>query len=264
MNDRKFFKDKVIIITGASSGIGREAAMTFARSGARVVIASRNEVKLTALQNEILSNGGQALMVRTDITVFDDVQRLIKATIEKWGKIDIVIANAGRYFQDYTQEISMQSYEQSLFVNFFGTLKVIKGALPQMRIQKSGHIVIVNSLDSKKGIIGDGPYVAAKAALDGFGDVLRQELKPENIHVTSIYPARVDTPMIEHLSVPWISPKIPPQKVVNAMIKGIKRNKSKVTVPSLLFVIGLLNHLSPRLADWSYRLFKIEGERITG
>jgi NAD(P)-dependent dehydrogenase (short-subunit alcohol dehydrogenase family) len=84
--------------------------------------------------------------------------------------------------------------------------------------QRKGHIVIVNSLDAKKGIIGDTPYVAAKSALDGFGDSLRQELKKEGINITSVYPARVDTPMIEHLKVLWVSPKISCGKVVKAMI----------------------------------------------
>jgi short-subunit dehydrogenase len=262
MNDKLFFQDKVVIITGASTGIGRTAALIFAKLNAKVVLASRNEEKLESLKENIKLRGGQALVIKTDITSFEDTQRMAKETISKWGKIDILIANAGKYVQDVADEIDIRSFEQSMSVNFFGTIYVIKSVLPEMLRQSKGHIVIVNSLDAKKGIIGDGPYVAAKSALDGFGDVLRQELKVKGINVTSIYPSRVDTPMIKNIKVPWISPKISPEKVVKAMIKGIKKNKAIIIVPSVYFLLGSLNSVFPRFVDWSYRILKLEGEKI--
>lgn len=262
MNDKLFFQDKVSIITGASSGIGRTAALIFAQLNVRVVLASRNEEKLELLKEDIQLKGGRALVIKTDVSSFEDTQRMAKETISKWGRIDILIANAGEYIQGDVHEIDIQSFEQSMAVNFFGTIYVIKSVLSEMQREGKGHIVIVNSMDAKKGIIGDGPYVAAKSALDGFGDVLRQELKVKGINITSIYPGRVDTPMIKNIKVPWISPKISPEKVVKAMIKGIKRNKAIVIVPSAYFLLGCLNNIFPRLADWSYRILKIEGEKI--
>ena len=125
-----------------------------------------------------------------------------------------------------------------------------------------GHIVIVNSLDAKKGITGDGPYVSAKSALDGVGDVLRQEQKQHGINITSIYPSRVDTPMSKNIKVPWVSPKMSCEKVVNAMIRGLKRNKAIITVPSAYFLLSSLNSIFPRFLDWSYQKLKIEGEKI--
>jgi short-subunit dehydrogenase len=262
MNDRKFYKDKVVIITGASSGIGRTAAMIFAQIGAKVVLASRNKEKLDSLKKEIESKGGQALTIQTDVRLFKDTEKMSNETISKWGKIDIVIANAGKHVQDVTHEIDIPSFEQSMAINFFGAINTVKSVLPIMLREGKGHIVMINSLDAKKGIIGDGPYVAAKSALDGFGDVLRQELNSKGINITSVYPGRVDTPMIKNIKVPWISPKISPEKVVRAMMKGIKRNKALVIVPSVYFLLGSFNNCFPRFADWSYRLFKIEGERI--
>jgi short-subunit dehydrogenase len=262
MNDMQFFQKKVVIVTGASGGIGRVTASVFARLNAKVVLASRNEEKLNSLKNDIEFTGGEALVVRTDVSSFDDTQRMASEAISKWGKIDILVANAGQYFQDIGHEIDINSYKESLAVNFMGTLNVIKSVLPYMKSTGKGHIVIVNSLDSKKGIIGDGPYVAAKSALDGFGDVLRQELKADGIHVTSLFPGRVDTPMIKCIKVPWISPKIQPEKVVRTLIKGLKRNKAIIIVPSVYFLLGSLNSSSPRLVDWFYRIFKIEGQRI--
>jgi uncharacterized protein len=262
MKDQPFFQNKVILITGASSGIGRAAALLFAQLNAIVILASRNEEKLESLRQEIESNGGQAFIIKTDVSSFEDTQRMVMTTILKWGKIDVLIANAGVYVQDVSNEIDIESFRDSFNINFFGVLHAIKSVLPEMKRQGKGHIVIVNSLDAKKGIIGDSPYVAAKSALDGLGDVLRQELNGSGINITSVYPARVDTPMIENIKVPWISPKISPLKVVKAIVNGIKRNKAIVIVPSLFFLIGTLNNIFPRLLDWFYLKFKIEGDTV--
>jgi 3-dehydrosphinganine reductase len=262
MKDKLFFQDKVVIITGASSGIGRTAALILAQLNAKVVLASRNEEKLDSIKEEIRSKGGQALAIKTDTSSLEDTQRMVKETISKWGKIDVLIANAGKYVTDISHEIDILSFKESMAINFFGTLNAIKSVLPEMKRQTKGHIVIINSLDAKKGIIGDAPYVAAKSALDGVGDILRQELNGEGINITSIYPGRVDTPMIEHLIVPRVSSKISPDKVVKSMIKGIKRKKAIVIVPSTYFLLGSLNNIFPRLTDWFYRKFKIEGEKI--
>jgi short-subunit dehydrogenase len=262
MRDLHFFQNKVILITGASSGIGRAAALIFAQLKVKVILSSRNEEKLEFLKQEIELRGGQAFVIKADVSSFEDTQRMVMASILKWGNIDILIANAGVYVQDVSHEINVESFRESFNINFFGVLHAIKSVLPEMKRQGKGHIVIVNSLDAKKGIIGDSPYVAAKSALDGFGDVLRQELKGDGIRITSIYPARVDTPMIENIRVPWISPKISPFKVAKAIVKGIKRNKAIVIVPSSNFLLGSLNNMFPRLLDWFYLKLRIEGLNV--
>ena len=262
MRDLYFFQDKVILITGASSGIGRATALIFAELKAKVILSSRNEEKLEFLKQEIELRGGQAFVIKADVSSLEDTQKMVMASILKWGTIDILIANAGVYFQDVSHEINVESFRESFKINFFGVLHAIKSVLPEMKHQGKGHIVIVNSLDAKKGIIGDSPYVAAKSALDGLGDVLRQELKGEGIKITSIYPARVDTPMIENIRVPWISPKISPFKVAKAIVKGIKRNRAIVIVPPSNFLLGSLNNLFPRLLDWFYLTLRIQGEKV--
>ncbi len=260
MNNKTFFKDKVIVITGASSGIGRAAALAFARCGAKVVLAARNEEKLELLKEEIHGQGGQALAIKTDICLFSDMQSMARETIARWGRIDIVIANAGQYFQDVPGQVDLGAYERSMAVNFMGTLYTVTSVLPEMLRRGCGHIVIMNSLDAKKGIVGDGPYVAAKAALDGFGDVLRQELKGKGLRVTAIYPGRVDTAMIRHIQVPRISPKLSPEKVARAIMRGVKRGKAVVVVPKAFFLLAPLNNIFPRLLDWAYRVLKLEGK----
>jgi short-subunit dehydrogenase len=262
MKDIPFFQNKVILITGASSGIGRTTALLLAKLYTKVILVSRNEEKLESLKQEIESEGGQAFVIKTDVRSFEDSQRMVSASISKWGKIDILIACAGVYVQDFSHEINIESFEESFSTNFFGVLHTIKSVLPEMKRQGKGHIVIVNSLDAKKGITGDSPYVAAKSALDGFGDVLRQELRGSGIKISSIYPARVETPMIEDIKVPWISPKISPVKVAKAIAKGIKRNKAIVVVPSAYFLLASLNNTFPRLLDWLYFKLRIEGDKI--
>lgn len=261
MKTLDFFKEKVIIVTGSSSGIGRATSLVLAQYGSKVVLASRTIDKLISLKEEITSKGGQAIVIQTDIFSPIDTNKMIQETVIKWGRIDILIACAGQYVQDITNELDIKKYQQSMDINFFGTLYSIKSSLPIMKRQRSGHIVIINSLDAKKGIVGDGPYVSSKAALDGFGDVLRQEMKPFNIKVTSIFPGRVNTPMIENINVPPISKKIPPEKVAKAILKAIKRNKASLIVPSTFFMISILNYLMPHFSDWAYRILKIHGQK---
>ena len=257
-----FFKDKVIIVTGASSGIGKSLALRFSHHGARVVLASRNAAKLEDLANLIKSSGNEdVIFVQTDVSAEKDVIDLIKTTLTKWGRVDILVSNAGQYIQGFIKDIDKSDLQKSFDVNFFGSFYSVKEVTPVMAKQGSGHIVFVNTLDSKKGIIGDGPYVAAKSALDGFADVLRQEVREMGIRVLTVYPGRVDTPMIQDLKVPRISPKISADKVTDAVVKGILKNKKIVTVPGMFTLLGALNNLIPGIMDGFYRIFHIEGEK---
>jgi NADP-dependent 3-hydroxy acid dehydrogenase YdfG len=257
---KEHFKDKVVIITGASSGIGKETAITLSQRGAKVALAARNETKLREIENQIRSSGNQAIVFKTDVTKKEEIDLLINQVLNKWDHIDILIANAGQYIQKNIRDSDENIIQKSFDVNFFGVYYCIKKVLPVMQNQKSGYIVLVNSLDAKKGIVGDGPYVAAKSALNGFADVLRQEVKGSGIKVISVYPGRVDTPMIEHLIVPRISPKIPARKVVNTMLKGIIKSNPIVIVPKIHFFLGALNNTLPSLMDWLYKELKLEGK----
>ncbi len=252
-------KGSVVIVTGASSGIGYAAALELARRGAQVVAAARNEAALRRLQREAEALGGQVRAVPTDVSVREQVEALVEEAVRQEGQVDGLVANAGQYFRSRIAEADVALFEQSFAVNFYGVLYAVKAALPHMTERDRGRIVIVNSLDAKKGIVGDGPYVAAKSALAGLADVLRQELQAGNVRVTSIYPGRVDTPMVEGLRTPWISPKIPPEAVVRAILKALKSGMPEIVVPGVYAPLGALNSTLPRLMDWIYRRFKVEG-----
>ena len=258
-----FFKNKVIIVSGASSGIGKDLSIRLAQLQAKVVLAARNSDKLAELEDQIKESGGEAISIRTDMADKENVVNLVKITINKWKRIDILISNAGQYIQRSIIDSSHDDYKKSFDVNFYGSYYAVKEILPHMIEQKSGYIVFINSLDAKKGLVGDAPYVAAKYALDGFADVLRQEANNNGIMVSTVYPGRVDTPMIQDIQVSWISPKISVTKVTDAVLKGIVKKKPIIVVPKLFFPLGALNNIFPLLMDWFYFKFQLEGKKLS-
>lgn len=254
------FSGKTALVTGASSGIGRSLALELARAGANVVLAARSAPALEELARQIEDGGGHALSVPTDVSQPDPVERLVQKTLDCWGRIDLLIANAGAYIRGPVDTLTVKDFEKSMAVNFYGSLYPILNVLPIMQQQKSGHIVLMSSLDAKKGIPLDAPYVAAKFAAAGFAEVLRQELHGSGIEVTVVYPGRVDTPMIGALKVHPISAKISPEAVARATLRGVRRRRAEVIVPALQgWPLVLVDTLSPRLADWFVRLFRLEG-----
>lgn len=256
------FRDAIAIVTGASSGIGRAVALSLAREGAHVALAARRESLLRAVAGEIEALGREALPVPTDVSDRAQVERLVQATLDRWGRVDILIANAGIYVRSPIRELRLEDLERSMAVNFYGGVYPVLAVLPHMLERGRGHIVLVTSMDAKKGIPPDAPYVAAKFALAGFGDVLRQELHGTGVHATVVFPGRVDTPLIENLKVPWISAKIPPEAVARSIIRGIRRGSPEIIVPWQARLLVYAQVISPRFADWAVRFFHLEGEEL--
>ncbi|MCL6614108.1 MAG: SDR family NAD(P)-dependent oxidoreductase, partial [Firmicutes bacterium] len=188
-------------------------------------------------------------------------ERLVEEALARFGRIDVYVSNAGIYHRCPVRDLRLEDVERVMAVNFYGFLHGVQEVLPHMLARRSGHIVLVSSVDGKKGLPPDGAYVAAKFAATGLAEVLRQELHGTGVHVSTVLPGRVDTPLIADLSVPWISAKIPPERVAKAILKAVKKKKAEVIVPwlgpkTLIF----LNTLSPRLGDWAVRIFRLEGK----
>ena len=253
------FQDKVAIVTGASSGIGRATALALAEQGAWVALASRNEEALSALAEELKRQSRQVIVIPTDVTQRDQVEALVREVIAQWGRVDILISNAGEYIRAPITDLDPADLQRSLDVNFFGGVYCVKAVLPHMLAQKSGQIVFVTSMDGKIGLPPDAPYVSAKFALTGFCEVLRQEVRDSGISVTNVLPGRVDTVMIEDLKFAWISPKISPESVATAILTGIRKRKPIVIVPPQAKLLYYINVFAPTLSDWLSRLFRLEG-----
>jgi NADP-dependent 3-hydroxy acid dehydrogenase YdfG len=240
----------VAVVTGASSGIGRATALALAKEGTRVALAARNRSELEATAAEISARGGEALVVPTDVCDRAQVERLVEAAVERWGKVDVLVANAGAYVRKPALELGVEEIERSLAVNFYGALYPVLALLPRMIERGRGQIVLVDSIDGRKALPGDAPYAVAKFALSGLGQALRQELRPHGIGVTIVYPGRVDTAMIAELRVPRISRKLSPGRIARAIVAAIRRNRAEVLVPRLGRLLLLVDLLSPRAGDW--------------
>ncbi|HEY1013690.1 MAG TPA: SDR family oxidoreductase [Herpetosiphonaceae bacterium] len=183
---------KVVIVTGASMGIGAATARVFAEAGAKLVLAARSAEKLAALAAS-LPPAAEPLTVPTDMTDQAQVRALIEAAIERFGRIDIVINNAGQAAVGAVAEINPQLYRQIIELNLFGPLYAIQAAVPQMRAQGGGLIINISSQVSKMAIPGIGAYASTKYALNGLSLTARNELAADNIRVVLFHPGRTLT-----------------------------------------------------------------------
>jgi uncharacterized protein len=254
-----FLRDRVAIVTGASSGIGRATALELAKEGACVALAARREASLLEVAEEIQRMRGKALALQTDVTQRQQVEAMVQGVLSRWGRVDILISNAGEYIRAPIIDLDPADLQRSLDVNYFGGVYCIKAVLPPMLAQKSGHIVAVTSMDGKIGLPPDAPYVSAKFALTGFCEVLRQEVNDHGIAVTNVLPGRVDTVMIEQLRFSWISPKISPEMVARSILDAIRKRKPIVIVPPQAKLLYYINAFAPKLSDRLSRFFRLEG-----
>lgn len=187
-------QNRVAIITGASSGIGEATAHLLAKKGVKVVLAARRVEKLEKLKNEIEKNGGVAEIVVTDVSHKVAVQHLADYTIEKFGKIDYLINNAGLMPLSFVKNLHVEEWEKMIDVNVKGVMYAVAAVLPNMRENKYGHIINISSVAGKKVMPGSAVYSATKFAVRAFTEGLRMELSPkDNIRATSIEPGAVAT-----------------------------------------------------------------------
>ena len=187
------FKSLSVVITGASSGIGREITRQLAVQGAHLTLAARHEDALEALAAECRQSGAQAIAVHTDVTDPVQCQKLIETAVKTYGRIDVLINNAGTTMWTRLDEITdLSLFEKIMQVNYLGSVYCTFYALPHLK-QSRGRLVSVNSLTGKAGVPTRTGYAASKHALVGFFDSLRVELRGTGVSVTLIYPGFVDT-----------------------------------------------------------------------
>jgi short-subunit dehydrogenase len=188
-----YFQDKVVVITGASSGIGEELAYQLAAQGAKLALAARRTEQLEAVRAECEKRGGQTIAVPTDVTEQAQCESLMQKTVEAFKGIDILVNNAGISMWAYFDEVTdLSIFEKIMRVNYFGSLYCTHYALPHLKASH-GQIVGIASLTGKNGVPTRSGYAASKHAMVGFFDTLRIELAPEGVDVTMIYPDFVAT-----------------------------------------------------------------------
>lgn len=181
------FKDKVVIITGASSGIGKASALEFAENGAKVILAARREKELNKVKTIIEENEGEALVVKTDVREIEDCENLINETVKHFKRIDVLINNAGISMRASFEELDLSVIHQLMDTNFFGAVYCVKFALPYL-LKTKGTVIGISSIAGLTPLPGRTGYSASKFALDGFLNTLRLENKKKGLNVLVVHP----------------------------------------------------------------------------
>jgi len=196
---------KVVVITGASSGLGEAAARLLAAEGAAVVLGARRLERIRSLADELSGAGGKALAIATDVTDRDQVKALVDAAVETYGRVDVMINNAGLMPHSPLERLKVDEWDRMIDVNIKGVLYGIAAALPHMQQQKSGHIINVSSVAGHKVLPAGAVYSATKHAVRALSEGLRQEVKAYNIRTTVISPGAVATELPNSITEPDIS-----------------------------------------------------------
>jgi NADP-dependent 3-hydroxy acid dehydrogenase YdfG len=199
---------KVVVITGASSGLGEATARLLSAQGARLVLGARRGDRLRTLVDELNRKGGSALALTTDVTQREQVQALVDAAVQQFGRLDVIINNAGLMPQSLLERLKVDEWDRMIDVNIKGVLYGIAAALPIMQRQKSGHVINVSSVAGHKVGPGGAVYSATKHAVRVISEGLRQEVKPYNIRTTVISPGAVATELPNTITDPDVLPRM--------------------------------------------------------
>ncbi|MDQ1912209.1 SDR family oxidoreductase [Paenibacillus sp. GD4] len=253
-----YFHNKIAVITGASSGIGAIMAQMLAERGAIPVLMARSESKLAEVSAGLR---GEHAVYRLDVTDTDQVMAVMDKVLERYGRIDILINNAGYGVFDKFIDASLDEIEQMMDVNYMGTVRCTKAVLGRMLRRRSGHIVNIASMAGKIGSAKSTGYSATKHAVLGFTNCLRQELVGTGVGLTAINPGPIDTPFFDIAdpsgnyvkNVKWFMLK--PEKVAAKVLESIERRTPEVNLPLTAAAGVKLYQLFPRLFDRiSYKL----------
>jgi short-subunit dehydrogenase len=181
-------RDKVVLITGASGGIGLVTARRFAAEGARLALVARSADALERLANELREQGHEAVAIRADMRDASQVRRAVENTVERFGRLDVLINNAGQGARGTIADVDPEHFHQIIELNIFGPVVAMQATIPVMRRQGGGLIINISSMTSKLQIPGIGAYAATKAALNKLSETARVELAPDNIRVVCVFP----------------------------------------------------------------------------
>jgi len=232
------FKSKVVLITGASSGIGKEAAIEFAKLGANIVLVARRKDKLEQVANELKEFNVSTLVCQCDVSKKDLVKEMSKIVLEKFDSVDILVNNAGFAIYGAVSDLTINEIESQMETNYFGMIYCIKNFLPSMLKKKSGHIVNVASVAASFGLPGIASYCASKFAMLGFSEGLKHELKDTGVGITVVSPIMVRTDFFDHPSfekMPKYSPmSLSSKTVAKAILKAANSPRLEIIVPSVV------------------------------
>ncbi len=257
---RGAIEGKVVLITGASSGIGAALASKVGEAGGIVALVARSEDKLQELKSEIEEAGGTATVHPADLSDLEDADRLVADVLREHGRVDVLVNNAGRSIRRSVANSydRFHDYQRTMQLNYFGALKLIMGFLPTMRKRKSGHIINISSIGAQTNTPRFSAYVASKSALDAFSRSMASELVDDKVFVTTVYMPLVRTPMIAPTGIYDAFPTASPDEAADLIVQAMIQKPKKVA--TRLGTFGeVLYALAPKSVDvilnMAYKLF---------
>src|SRR5918996_790698 len=231
-------KNKVVIVTGASSGIGYATALELSKAGAKVAAGARRVEKLETLKNEVQKSGGEIIIKKLDVTKKGDCDSFINVVTKKWNHIDILINNAGIMPLSFFKNLKINEWEQMIDVNLKGVLYCTAAAIPNMINNKSGHIINISSVAGRIVFPAGSVYCATKHAITAFSEGLRQEFSPRsNIRITCIEPGVVATELINTITDKAL------EKYVE-MTKQMEALQAEDIANAIVFAVQAPNHVN--------------------
>jgi len=233
------FKNKVVVITGASSGIGEAAAEKFAKKGANIVLVARRKDKLEEVEKKLSKYSVKILVQVCDVSDKEQVKQMSEKVIDIFSRIDVLVNNAGFVIYGKVEELSIEDIESQMQTNYFGTINCTKYFLPHFLKQNFGHIVNVASVGGSFGVPGIASYCATKFAMLGFSEGLHHELHRTNVGVTVVSPIMVRTSLFDHPSFKNFTRRatgisLSSETVANAIIKAANSPRLEIVVPSFV------------------------------
>ena len=247
----------VFLVTGASSGIGEAAARLFAGEGYRVSLSARRLERLQAVEQEIKSAGGQSIAVQSDLTIFEDIQRLISETLDRFGQIDVLLNNAGFGRIKWLEELDPKEDIQSqIQINLIATILVAREVLPHMIQRRQGHIINMGSMGGLVASPTYSVYSASKFGVRGFTEALRREVGVYGVYVSGIYPGAVNTEFKQHTGIDRktgqttpASLRLEPGEVAQSVLSMVKRPRRELIIPWQMRLSVWMNILFPGIVD---------------
>lgn len=267
----KPISEQVVAIIGASSGIGRETALQFARQGAKIVVSARNELGLNSLVAEIQAFGGEATAIRGDVADFEQVKAIADYTVEQYGRLDTWVHCAASGILAPFAEITPEEFKRVIDVTLMGQVYGAMAALPYLKQEGRGAMIHISSMEGRRALPLQSPYSTAKHGLEGFLESLRVELQHDKlpISVTSIKPAVINTPFYNHVLTklgvkptglpPYYSPKL----VAQAILHTAKHPTRDFIVGDVGRILDLAQRLSPELMDAILVAIGFSGQRTS-
>lgn len=248
----------VLLITGASSGIGAATARLFAAQGFRLVLAARRFERLQELASQVEGSGGQALAVATDVTSLDDINNLVDSSLDRFGQIDVLFNNAGIGRMGWLETLDpLLDIDLQLKVNLWGVVQTARAVLPHMIARRSGHIINMSSLAGWFGTPTYSIYAASKFGVRGFTNALRREMSVYGIQVSGIYPGGVETEFSQHagirrktgLTTPSFL-RLSAEQVAEAVYGLVRKPRRSLIIPWPMRWAVWFNRLFPGITDW--------------